>query len=137
MSVRMDVPPHLLLALVDVVAVLDCDPSSAQEPHWPGGPSAVPPYSQDSPPQDGMTGIIWPLLDVVHGDLQEVFELCTARKSHVRELRLSLHSGSLSEGALRQQFMDVLCTSSPVTLELEVDEDDCAGLAYVLVSSQS
>ena len=34
------------------------------------------------------------------------------------------------------QIMDVLVASNPANLELEMDEEDCAALAYDIVSQQ-
>ena len=103
--VRMEVPPHLLLALVDVVAVVDSDLPSAREYH--GSPSAVPPYSQDSPPQDGMTGIVWPLLEVVHGDLEEVSQVCKLCKNRGKEVLVRVPPQFMSERTTRHTAKNV------------------------------
>lgn len=63
--VRMHVPPHLLLALVDVVAVVEC-----HDPPLTGVLNRIRLNSQP----DGRAEIIWQLLDIVHG------ELCVGRR---------------------------------------------------------
>ena len=67
-SVPMDVPPLLVLALVDVVAVVDCNPPPTQEDNGEHG--ALLSQTQDS--LDGVVGNVWPSLIVVHGEMSDV-----------------------------------------------------------------
>ena len=129
--VRMEVPPHLLLALVDVFAVVDSDLPSAREYH--GSPSAVPPYSQDSPPQDGMTGIVWPLLEVVHGDLEEVSQVCKLCKNRLKKLLVRVPPQFMSERTTRQLLLDALLTLDAIKLEIEICQDKWKSLLSLLV----
>ena len=132
---RMEVPPHLLLALVDVVAVVDSDLPSAREYH--GSPSAVPPYSQDSPPQDGMTGIVWPLLEVVHGDLEEVSQICKLCKNRLKKLLVWVPPQFMSETTTRQLLLDALLTLDAIKLEIEICQHEWKGLQSLFVRTHS
>ena len=136
MSVRMDVPPHLLLALVDVVAVVDSDLPSAREYH--GSPSAVPPYSQDSPPQYGMAGIIWPLLNVLDGDFEEVSELYAVRKAHIRELFVGIPARTVDQKTMgRRHLENVLFTLDPEQLQIRIGDGESDDLVSLFVSTIS
>ena len=123
-----DIPPHLLLALVDVVAVVDC--------HLPSGNArSTVSHQVKAFPLEEMAETIRPLLDVVYGDFCVVLLLREWWKGQVFELRLRLPSQVLvlPEEIPQHQFEEMLLAFNPATLVMEIDQEDCYGLLSILV----
>ncbi|KAI0687991.1 hypothetical protein C8T65DRAFT_700732 [Cerioporus squamosus] len=94
-----------------------------------GGQSVGPQHSQDPP--DGGTPDIWPLLNLIHGDLVDVAALCRYGKGHVWKLLIRLPPNAFVETASKEQFSHVMRALAPEKLVIGIHKVllECHGLS--------
>ncbi len=112
-----------------VVAILRYHSAKAQG----GGHSSSPRGSEDS--IEGESTTIFPLLDIVHGDLGAVGMLCGHRKGRIREPLIRLPPRALVETTTRERFKLILLMLAPAKLIVELHDKpgECKGLLTVFV----
>ncbi|RPD68104.1 hypothetical protein L226DRAFT_576673 [Lentinus tigrinus ALCF2SS1-7] len=111
------------------VAVVDCGARPSSGLGGDGG-EMVPSQGEDL--ADDGAPRVWPLLNVLHGDLCDVHKVCLVRQGRIRLLRIRLPSFALQEEVTKKAFMEVVLACDPEILQVEVDENECMVVLSVL-----
>ncbi|TFK90181.1 hypothetical protein K466DRAFT_563684 [Polyporus arcularius HHB13444] len=120
MSPSPDNPAPPSTALNGAVAIMYCSTPFAKANC---GENISPPRGGEGS-SEGAPPIVLPVLDIVHGDLDDVGTLCEHRKGCIRELVTRLPPRTLAETASRERFKLVLSAMDPAIVEVELQEDN-------------